>query len=192
MSEMSRPNNAQVSSPGQLSPTAQLNAVLQEMRRTIHTQTQTILQTRSELVEAQQQIAELFHILEEHGIHHARPSGPQNVVSFEIADTLDGFKTAFIAHDVLQKVIYGVESEAPVAVLEINPDGSLRTELVELKDPEHYQNLLDRFSDAFAEHTRDLELVEGTVIYVRARAYTISQEPIDEHSVRVESTPNEH
>jgi len=179
----------------QPSPTAQLNAVLQEMRRTIHTQTQTILQTRSELIQAQQQIAELFHILEEHGIHHhhhARPTGPQTVVNFEVANTLDGFKTAFIAHDVLQKVIYGVESEAPVAVLEINPDGSLRTELVELKDPEHYQNLLDRFSDAFAEHTRELEVAEGTVFYVRARAYTISQEPISQDSVRVEVAPNEH
>lgn len=170
----------------------QMNQMFQEIRRTIHTQTQMLLDMRQEIIALQKQNAQLFHILEENGIgHHHHHAGPKTVVKFEVVDEQTPFKSPTIQHDVLQRVVYGVESETPVTVDDII-GGELQKKAVSIADPEQYQNLLDRFSDALAEHTRDMQVAYGTVFYIRARAYTITEEPINEHSVRVEDESHEH
>ena len=171
----------------------QMNLMFQEIRRTIHTQTQVLLDMRQEIIALQKQNAQLFHILEENGIrpHHHRHAGPTTVVKFEVVDEHTPFETPTIQHDVMQRVVYGEEGEIPYTV-EGKIDGQLQKKAVSIADPEQYQALLDRFSEALADHTRDLDAPYGTVFHIRARAYTITEEPINEHSVPMGAESHEH
>lgn len=173
----------------------QMNQMFQEIRRTIHTQTQMLLDMRQEIVALQKQNAQLFHILEENGIgHHHHQAGPATVVvKFEVVDEQTPFETPTIQHDVLQRVVYGEEGDLPMPMtVDDIIDGELQKRAISFTDPEQERILLDRFSEALADHTRDMDVAHGTVFYIRARAYTISEQPINEHSVPVEAENHEH
>lgn len=181
---MKHPNPATPASPG-----AQANQLMLEIRQTIYIQAQSILELRQEVNNLKRQVAEQATILAEHNLHLHEPStGPKTAVKFEVASSLDGFSDPVMQHDVLQRVIYGIESECPATVDGILSDGKLDLQDVKLTDSEQMDNLLIRFSEAFAEHTQELDVALGTEFFVRARAYTITSEPINEHSVRVETS----